>query len=156
MGCGTDKMWAKLCGVMDREDLIDDPKYQTNDARCQNYLPELKEIIEEWSMTKTVAELEELITGISIPFGQINNIKDASEHPQLKARNMLWTVYDPGMEAEITIPGTPIKMHGKADAIQKAAPMLGEDTETVLRDWLGYSEEEVKKARQEKAFGDSL
>jgi len=153
MGCGTDKMWAKLCVAMGREELIDDPLYSTNDARCRNYLPDLKKIVEDWSTTKTVAELEEIITGIAIPFGQINNIEDVSNHPQIKARNMLWNVYDPGMGAEITIPGTPIKMHGKPDEIQKAAPQLGEDTEAVLGSWLGYSKEDIDKARENKAFG---
>ncbi len=153
MGCGTDKMWAQLCGVMGREDLINDPRYRTNDDRCRNYLPELKQTIEAWSTTKTVAELEELIVGVNIPFGQINNIAEASEHPQLKRRNMLWKVYDPGMQAEITIPGTPIKMHGNPDAPQKPAPQLGEDTEAVLGQWLGYSAQQVEKARQAKAFG---
>ena len=66
---------------------------------------------------------------------------------------MLWNVYDPGMGTEITIPGTPIKMHGKPDEIQKAAPQLGEDTEAVLGSWLGYSKEDIDKARENKAFG---
>ena len=153
MGCGTDRMWANLCKAMGREELIEDPRYKTNDARCRNYLPDLKKIVEDWSTTKTVAELEEIITGISIPFGQINNIADVSNHPQIKARNMLWKVYDPGMDAEISIPGTPIKMHGTPDEIQKAAPQLGEDTEAVLAGWLGYSKEDIDKARQNKAFG---
>ncbi len=153
MGCGTDKMWAKLCSVMGREDLTLDPRYETNDARCRNYLPELKGIIEAWSMEKTVGELEELITSVGIPFGQINDIAEASKHPQLQARNMLWKVYDPGMGEEITIPGTPIKMHGKLDQVQKAAPRLGEDTEAICSEWLGYSEDVIEKARQDKAFG---
>lgn len=152
MGCGTDKMWAGLCGVMGREDLIQDPRYLTNNDRCVNYLPELKQAIEAWSTTKTVAELEELIVGVGIPFGQINDISVISQHPQIEARHMLWNVFDPGMGAEIAIPGTPIKMHGHEDRAQKAAPLLGEDTDALLSGLLGYSDQQIQALHQDNVI----
>ena len=57
MGCGTDKMYADLCGAMGRPELITDPRYVTNVDRCDNYLPDLKSEIEAWTTTKTVDEL---------------------------------------------------------------------------------------------------
>ncbi len=147
MGCGTDKMFADLCHLMGKEELITDPLYSTNIARCDNYLSGLKEIIEQWSMTKTVDELEALITGIQIPFGNILNIPQIAEHPQIKVRNMLVEVEQPGM-GKIRIPGTPIKMHGKSDDIEKAAPLLGEDNENVLKGLLGLKEEEMNYLRK--------
>ena len=146
MGCGTDKMFAELCGAMGREDLINDPRFVTNVARCENYLPDLKSAVEEWTMTKTVDELEEIISGLKIPFGRILNIPQAAEHPQTKERNMLWNVYQPGMDREIRIPGTPVKIHGEADECQKAAPLLGEDNVAILTS-LGYSEEKVAELK---------
>ena len=148
MGCGTNKMFAELCGAMGREELIDDPRFCTNVARCENYLPELKSIIEEWTTTKTVAEMEEIITGLKIPFGQILTIPEVSEHPQTKERNMLWNVYQPGMDREIRIPGTPVKIHGEEDVCQKAAPQLGEDNATILAT-LGYSAEQVAALKEQ-------
>lgn len=146
MGCGTNKMFAELCGAMGREDLIEDPRFVTNVARCDNYLTDLKPIIEEWTTTKTVAEMEEIITGLKIPFGQILTIPEVAEHPQTKERNMLWNVYQPGMDREIRIPGTPVKIHGEEDVCQKAAPLLGEDNAAILAT-LGYSEEQVAELK---------
>ena len=60
MGCGTDKMFAALCQAMGREDLINNPLYITNLARCEHYLDGLKPEIEAWTTTKTIAELEEI------------------------------------------------------------------------------------------------
>lgn len=151
VGCGTDKMWAIFCDLMDRKDLIENPLYKTNNDRCTNYLPDLKNIIEAWSTTKTVSELEDLFVGAGIPFGRINDIKQISEHPQIKARNMLWNVFDPGMGEEISIPGTPIKMHGKEDKISKAAPTLGQDTDEILKTYLNYSPEKIQALHEEKA-----
>ena len=146
MGCGTNKMFAELCGAMGREELIEDPRFITNVARCDNYLTDLKPIIEEWTTTKTVAEMEEIITGLKIPFGQILTIPECAEHPQTKERNMLWNVYQPGMDREIRIPGTPVKIHGEEDVCQKAAPLLGEDNVAILTS-LGYSEEKVAELK---------
>ncbi len=147
MGCGTDKMFGLLCGAMGREDLITNPLYDTNIHRCENYLPGLKSIIEEWSTTKTVAELEEIIVGLGIPFGNILTIPEATEHPQLAARNMLWNVYQPGMDEEIRIPGTPIKMHGVPDKCEKAAPQLGEDNYKIYKEVAGLSDEQIEKLK---------
>lgn len=148
MGCGTNKMFAALCGAMGREELITNPLYDTNVHRCENYLPDLKKIIEEWSMTKTVDELEEIIVGIGIPFGNILNIPQITEHPIMKQRNMLWEVEQPGMNAKIRIPGSPIKMHGKPDEITKPAPQLGEDNDVILKELVGLNEEQIKKLKE--------
>lgn len=148
MGCGTNKMFAGLCGAMGREDLITDPRFKTNLDRCDNYLDALKPMIEEWTTTKTVEELEEIIAGLSIPFGIIQTIPEVSEHPQTKERNMLWEIYQPGMERMIRIPGTPIKIHGEADEAIKAAPILGEDNEAVYTQVLGISAAEVARLRE--------
>lgn len=136
MGCGTDKMFAALSEAMGKAELADDPRFRTNLSRCENY-GELKPMIEAWTKTKTVKELEEIISALKIPFGEILDIPQAAEHPQTKERNMLWEVYQPGMERNIRIPGTPIKIHGEADEPQKAAPILGEDNALVYG-MLGY------------------
>lgn len=147
MGCGTNKMFAGLCEAMGKPDLITNPLYDTNIHRCENYIPGLKGIIEEWTKTKTVAELEEIIVGIGIPFGNILTIPQAAEHPQLQQRKMLWEVHQNGMDAKIRIPGTPIKIHGELDEAQKGAPVLGEDNDAVYKEVAGLTAEEIQKLR---------
>ncbi len=101
-------------------------------------------------MTKTVAEMEELLVSLKIPVGRIQNIKEACEHPQLKERNMLWTVHQPGMDADFTMPGTPIKIHGEPDELIKPAPLLGEDNDAILGE-LGYSAEQIARFKADGA-----
>lgn len=146
MGCGTDKMFAALCDAMGKGELSADPRFDTNLHRCDNYA-ELKPLIEAWTATKTVKELEEIISGMQIPFGEILNIPQAAEHAQTKERNMLWEVFQPGMERHIRIPGTPIKIHGEKDAPEKAAPLLGEDTVSVLSS-LGYDNSTISALKE--------
>jgi CoA:oxalate CoA-transferase len=143
MGCGTDKMFAGLCKLMNKEDLITNPLYNSNVKRVENYHTGLKAIIEEWTKSKTVDELEELITEIKIPFGNILTIPEVVNHPQTAVRKMLLEVDQPKM-GKIMMPGTPIKIHGKPDSIEKASPLLGEDNEAILADILGYGKEKIE------------
>lgn len=148
MGCGTNKMFAALCGAMGREDLITNPLYDTNEKRCDNYLPGLKGIIEEWSTTKTVAELEEIIVACGIPFGPILDIPQIAEHDLIQRRNMLWTVNQPGMDGEIRIPGSPVKFHGLPDEPRKASPQLGEDNDDVYSRIAGLSADKIESLKE--------
>ncbi len=148
MGCGTNKMFSALCNAMGREDLITNPLYDTNEKRCDNYLPGLKGIIEEWSTTKTVAELEEIIVACGIPFGPILDIPQIAEHDLIKRRNMLWTVNQPGMDGEIRIPGSPVKFHGLPDEPRKASPQLGEDNDSVYSRIAGLSADKIEALKE--------
>lgn len=152
MGCGTDRFWADFCHIIGREDLIDEPAYRTNVDRCRNYLPELKRVIEDWSRQYTLDELEEMIAGAGIPFGRILDVRQASELEQIRVRKMLWEVYDPAIGEVIRIPGSPIKMHGKGDEAQSAAPSLGQDNRAVLRDLAGYTDEEIDALEAERVI----
>ena len=147
MGVGTEKMWSDLCNAMGRPELIEDSRFCSTIKRCENYKPTLKNIVEEWTTTKTVDELESIIVPLNIPFGRIQTIPQAAEHPQIKERNMLWTVYQPEMERDIRMPGTPIKIHGEPDEIQKAAPALGEDNDKILSS-IGYTAEQIAALRE--------
>ena len=140
LACGTDGMFAKLCGLMERPDLLEDARYATNYDRCCNYAA-LKPEIERWSTTRTVDELEEAILAIGIPFGRIQDVEQVVKNPQTTARNMLWDVDQPGM-GRITITGTPIKISYEEDKLIKAAPVMGEDNARIL-ETLGYTPQDL-------------
>lgn len=70
LACGTDGMFAKLCRMMGREDLLEDTRFTSNFDRCNHY-DALKPEIEKWSTAHTVDEVEEVVIGAGIPFGRI-------------------------------------------------------------------------------------
>ena len=149
LACGSDKFFRKFCEVMEQPELADDTRFATNSARVQNHNSLLKPIIEDWSSHKTLDELEELIAGAGIPFGRIQNVKDLCEMDVIKQRNMLWEIDDPFLGEKITVPGTPIKMHGCDDAPQRPAPMIGQHTAELLGELLGTKPEEVERLKAE-------
>ncbi|MDR2161126.1 MAG: CoA transferase [Desulfovibrio sp.] len=151
MGVGTDKMWREVCQAMGRPELGDDPRYRTNEDRCANYENSLRGILLKWTATKTVAEMEEILVKAGIPCGPVLNVAQATEHPQIAARNMVQEVDDPAL-GRVRLCGIPIKVRGVSDAIERPAPLLGQHNEEVLRDLLGYGAEEVRALKESGAI----
>lgn len=141
MGVGTQKLWVTFCKAMGREDLLENPLYENNIKRGANYMPGLKDEIELYTKTKTKAELEELMVGVGIPFGQILNVAEATEHPQTKAREMVVEVEHPIL-GKMRIPGVPVKLHSTPGSVVTPGPLLGQHTDEVLSK-LGYSKDEI-------------
>ncbi len=144
MACGTEKFWQDFCIASGMPEMIGDPRYADIPARVKHYRSALKPAIEAWSMQLTVDEVEKIITDAGIPFGRIQNAKEATECELINSRNMVWEYYDPAFGRKIKYPGCPIKVHGVEDKITKPAPLLGEDNVKVLNEMLGMSAEEVQ------------
>lgn len=151
VACGTDKFWRALCKVMGDPELAEEPRFADNNLRCENESA-LRPIIEAWTKQYTMDELETLISSEGIPFGKVLNIKQVCELDAIQRRNMLWNVYDENFGHEITIPGTPIKMHGCTDQPQRGAPTLGMHTDAYLRTLLGMSDEEIRALHESKVI----
>lgn len=148
IACGTDKFFASLCEAMGKPELANDARFLNNTLRCENQ-EVLKSIIESWSTTLTMDELEEKIVGAGVPFGKIQNTAQACESDIIKRRNMLWTVDDPAIGESIQIPGTPIKIHGCEDKPERPAPLLGQHSEKILSEILHKSAEEIRELKFE-------
>jgi CoA:oxalate CoA-transferase len=142
LAIGTDLMWAKLCDLMGRSELACDPRFDSNHNRNTNYIPYLRDIVQEYTQSKTQHELEEVLEEAGLPVGVILNVAEAVEHPQTKVREMVVEIDDPGL-GRIRIPGIPIKMHLKPGAIDSPAPLLGEHNIDIYTK-LGLSTEEIQ------------
>lgn len=148
IACGTQKFWKSLCQVMNRPELAENPHFIDNQARCDHYLDELKPLLEEWSSQHTLAELETWMTGAGIPFGRICNTKEACESEIIKRRHMLWQIDDPAFGETISVPGTPMKIHGCADQAERPAPQLGQHTDAILHDLLHLDMDAIKNLHE--------
>lgn len=149
LACGSDKFFKKFCEVMGQPELAEDERFATNSARVAHHNTELKPIIEKWSETMTLAELEDEIAGAGIPFGRIQNVKDLCEMDIINERHMLWEIDDPFLGEKITVPGTPIKMHGCEDAPLRPAPMIGQHTDSILSDMLDMQADDIAKLHED-------
>lgn len=146
LGVGTNALWERLCSVMNRPELLEDPRFLTNNDRVNNYA-ELKPIMEEWTATMTMKEIEDLLVGAGIPVAPILNVAEVTEHPHTEAREMIVEIEHPVI-GKMRIQGVPIKLSRTAGSVRAPAPLLGQHTEEVLTE-LGYTRYEIEAFRQD-------
>ena len=83
---------------------------------------------------------------LKYPVGPIQNIDEVFNDPQVLARNMIVELEHPEMGA-VSTAANPIKFSATPVEYQKAPPRLGEDTESVLSEMLGYSEDAIRELK---------
>jgi formyl-CoA transferase len=133
-------VWEAICALIGKPEWKTDPDYAKPAAR----LPRLKHIfetIEQWTMTKTKFEVMNICNEYDIPVGPILSMKEIAEEPSLRATGTVVEVDHPTRGKYLTV-GNPIKMSDNISDV-KRSPLLGEHTEEILSQVLGYSESEI-------------
>lgn len=144
IGCGNDKLFTLLCTkVLGREDLLTDPRFDTNIHRCENYAA-LKPEIEKWSIEHTIAECVSLIDAAGVPVAPINMLADVVNDEHIAgAREMFIHMHHPVI-GDMTVPGNPVKLLDTKPDISKCAPDLGQDNKAVYGEMLGLTEGDLE------------
>ncbi len=145
VGANNQRLWARLCKALGREDLIEDPRFATNDDRMENRA-ELVEELEAATRKKDTDEWVEILLEAGFPAGPIYNYKEVFEDPHTAAREMMVEMDHP-VEGAVKGLGIPVKLSETPGEIRRAAPLLGEHTEETLTE-LGYSEKEIADLRE--------
>lgn len=146
IAAGNDVLWRKFCREIGREDLGFDERFATNPLRAKNY-DELRPLIASEIVKKNTKEWQVLLDKAGVPSGPINNVEMVVNDPQVNARDMIVEVEHP-VAGIIKTPGIPIKMSETPGTIREAAPVLGEDTEEVLKEMNRLSDEEIKHLKE--------
>lgn len=137
VAAGNDNLFAKLCGVLERLDLLEDARFTSNDLRNRN-VDALKACIEQTSLTRTTDDWLAAFEAAGVPCGPINSVDRVLADPQVQARNMVITVDDP-TAGPLKMAGNPLKFSGVEDpATRPHAPDLDETRQRIL-DELGLA-----------------
>lgn len=126
----TERHWPILCGVIGRDDLVDDDRTRTNRERVAN-APFVREAIAAWTSTRPTAEVVAALAG-HVPVGPVNTAADIFADPHVAARSMLVTVEQPDGSAPVVLAGSPIKLTETPAGVYRRPPRLGEHTAEVL------------------------
>lgn len=143
---GNDALWAKYCEVIEREDLTEDPRFRTNPLRTK-HKKELIPVLDIEMAKKTRQEWSAIFDTAVLPYSPINNLKEICEDPHIKYRGMLVEIDQP-RAGRMKIAGSPIHLSETPGKVYAPAPLLGEHSDEVLKDILGYSQEEIDKLKK--------
>jgi formyl-CoA transferase len=137
-------VWPKICDVVGKPEWKEDPDYATPPARLSR-LNEIFDEIENWTMTKTKFEVMELCNPHDIPVGPILSMKEISEDVSLRKSGTIVEVDHPERGKYLTV-GCPIKFSDSSVEVTRS-PLLGEHTDEILSDVLGYDADEIAAIR---------
>ena len=141
--------WERILKIMEREDLIGDPRFDSPEERFKNRHV-VDEMLSEWTIQYDKIEVMRRLGEQGIPAGAVMDTMELSNDPDLNRREIFVTVKHP-VRGDFKMPGWPVKMSSSKVPIT-AAPLLGADTEDVYGSLLGLSMEEIAVLRDEKAI----
>ena len=137
-------VWGAICDVIGKPEWKTDPDYATPPAR----LPRLRHIfdtIEQWTMTKDKFEAMEILNKYDIPCGPILSMKEIAEEQSLRDTGTVVEVDHPTRGKYLTV-GHPVKMSDSIADVRRS-PLLGEHTDEILRNVLGYSDKDIAEIK---------
>ncbi len=138
-------VWTHICDLIGKPDWKEDPDFATPSARLSR-LTEVFEAIEAWTITKTKHEVMKICNPLDIPVGPILSMKELSEEPSLRDTGTIVDVEHPERGNYLTV-GNPIKLSDSPTDVERS-PLLGEHTEEILRELLGFDDNEIASAEE--------
>ena len=140
--------WKIFCRqVIDRPDLLEDPRFSTVEARRKNRAV-LEETFEDLFLERDHTEWLERLKKAELPHGEVRGIAQVLAHPQALARKLIREVDSP--VGRVPVIGSALRM-SDSPARYDRIPDLGEDTEPILKE-LDYDDNAIESLRRDKVI----
>jgi crotonobetainyl-CoA:carnitine CoA-transferase CaiB-like acyl-CoA transferase len=153
LAVGNDSQFARFVAIAGRPEMATDARFARNADRVQNR-DVLIPMLDDLTRARTIAEWLHALDAAGIPAGPINDLAQAFDSPQAKAREMKIRLPHPTAgNGHVDLIGNPIKFSATPVTYQAAPPTLGQHTREVLTSVLNYSNERLQDLAAEGAIG---
>jgi len=149
MGATNNKLWQKLCEILERPDLLQKVEYQTIAGRLGQREQLIQELENSFAL-KSADEWIDLLLEHGIPAGPILDYPQAFESEHGRHRQMRIEIDHP-LEGKVPNIGFAVKMQGTPQEVRRHPPLLGEHTQEVLMQ-AGFTPDEIKALEEQGAF----
>lgn len=151
LAVGADRQWQRFCQAVGVAELATDPRFATNPARVENrdaLVPRLQKLFAK----RTTDAWRTLLTAAEVPHSPVCSLDEVIDSPQVAAREMVLETKDASGRAYRLL-GSAIHWHDEPPRTAPNVPGLGEHTDEVLREWLGYSPDDIDRLRATGVLG---
>jgi crotonobetainyl-CoA:carnitine CoA-transferase CaiB-like acyl-CoA transferase len=126
---------------MGRPELVSDPNYDTNEKRAKNGVVGM---VERWLQSLPGDdEAIRLLDQEHVPVSPVLSVAEAVNHPHLRQRGTVVTIQDP-IYGTMDVPASPVRF-AQFPNLDLQAPLLGQHNAEILRNYLGYPEQQIKE-----------
>ena len=139
--CANEDEWRSLVRVIERPDLTTDPRF-TSETDRQMHQAEMRIEIERWATQHSKRHAMDLLQRAGVRAGAVHTGAEMLQDPQLRARDFYQPIEHPSAGKQ-TMRVAPYVLSETPATIRRPSPKLGEHTESVLREVLGYSEQQL-------------
>ena len=147
---GNDSLLRAFCRACGLEALGEDPRYSTNPQRVDAY-DEIVPVIAGRLRTRTRAEWIEALNAAGVPCGAVRDVGEVLQDPQIASRQMIERVEHATL-GSVPVLGLPAKLSDTPGSVRSAPPVLGQHTESILRNDLGFSAADIVAMRSAGAI----
>ncbi|MDR1979000.1 MAG: CoA transferase [Synergistaceae bacterium] len=151
IGAGNNKLWQKLCDIMNRPELKEDPRYLNVRDRVERHA-EVKTVIDGWIAPMTADDVLKRLDDAGIPCAPIYDIRQVVEDPHIAGAREMFVEMEHPVAGKIKLTGSHIKLSATPSSIRTSSPSLGQHNEEVYGEYLGLSPEELSTLKQEGAL----
>ncbi|HUY19479.1 MAG TPA: CoA transferase [Candidatus Binataceae bacterium] len=130
-----DALFARLCRVIGRPELLEDPALKSDIARYE-HRDRINQAVQAWIGGRTMVEARRVLAAAGVPAGEVESVDHALKHPQVVASGMLTSIDQPGI-GEIPVAASALRFDGSTPEIERPAPAIGEHNDTVYDRLLG-------------------
>ena len=146
----TEGHWRNLLKAMGREELADDPRFATNADRVA-HMDETDAAVTEGTRTLGKMEVFARCKAGRVPAAPVRTAPAVMHDPHMHERGMLEEVEHPEL-GTITVPTTPLRLHGLPKAPMLPSPKVGEHNAEIFGGWLGLSADEIAALKTDGAI----
>jgi crotonobetainyl-CoA:carnitine CoA-transferase CaiB-like acyl-CoA transferase len=148
-----DAVFRRLAEAMGQPALAHDARFATATARS-THVDEIDDLIAQWTNARPLAELEQVLEQAAVPAMRIFTIADIFADPHYRARGAIVRAPDPELGTVAMAQAVP-RLSQTPGAVRHAGHRLGEDSRTVLRDWLGLDSAALDTLQASRVILDS-
>ena len=150
LAVGNDRQFRACAATVGKPELSDDPRYADNASRIENRAG-LIDCLQAQLYEKTTSEWLAAFAEHGVPAGPINDIGEVLGNTHAQERKLVRRIENAAGES-VPMVANPVDFDATPVCYEKAPPLLGEHTDEVLREWLGYSADMIAVLRNEDAI----
>ncbi len=147
IACTNDKMFARLCVAMNRDDLADEDRYGRSQIRLE-HAGEVEGVVTDWVAGYSRDEVLTILGEGDVPSSAINSIADIVSDPHFAARETLVTLAD-DLLGNISVPNVVPRLSASPGRVVSLGPRLGNANDIVFGELLGLGEDDITSLRKQ-------